>query len=141
MAPQLHSPDVLRRRYLSSKAFSTLHLSAGSQPDREAWHFLSTYQIHQGKLRETQTYPSISFWGWSLSPPCSLPEAHTTGGTSHSQHSTGLLRGHFPETRLKILVASLGMICKQIDTVTPQHQICLQECCQELWVLRKEEDR
>lgn len=55
------------------RAPSTLWLHAGAQPSAEPWSFLSAPQIHQGKLRGTQTYPSSSFGGKSVSTTIQKP--------------------------------------------------------------------
>lgn len=95
------------------RAPSTLQLSAGSPHGREPWPFLSAPRIHWEKLGERRHIPAPALGACLSLPPSSPPEAHTMGGTSHPQHSTGLLGGddYFPETRLKILVAMLIPIC------------------------------
>lgn len=141
------------------RAPGTLRLCAGSQPVREPWCFLSTPQTHtihhtrvsSGSSRVYRHIPAPSSGAGLSLPSFSPAETHTMRGTSHPQHSAGLLWGvggsyFFPETRLKILLARLDpyvfvIIYEQIDIDAPQHQICLQGCCQELWVLRKKQDR
>lgn len=109
--PLAAQPLCAREEMPPPRAPSTLWLRAGAQPSAEPWSFLSAPQIHRGKLGGTQTYPSSSFGGKSVSTTIQKPTPWEAPHTPRIQ--PGFLGGgyFFPEAGLKILVVRLIPVC------------------------------
>lgn len=129
---QPHSPAVPWRRYLCPEPpaprSSVLAPSLAERPGVFSAHLECT----EGSSGGTRTSPSTCFGNQSLHCPPAPPEAHTMGSRlatpafSWAPWGELLLLGNKAENLSgKADPYMLGIICKQRDIATSQHQTCL----------------